>query len=74
MIPAVLENDIFSFNDKTYVQTEGTAIGSRLGMRYACTYMGEWEAELFKRTKYQSLHYWRFVDDVWGLWTHDRKT
>jgi hypothetical protein len=28
------------------------------------------EAELFKRTKYQSLHYWRFVDDVWGLWTH----
>jgi hypothetical protein len=46
-------NNIFSFNDKTYVQAEGTAIGSRLGMSYACTYMGEWEAELFKRTKYQ---------------------
>ena len=73
LIDTVLENNIFSFNDNTYVQTEGTAIGSRLGMSYACTYMGEWEAELFKRTKYQSLHYWRFVDDVWGLWTHGQE-
>jgi hypothetical protein len=35
--------------------------------------MGEWEAELFKRTKYQPLHYWRSVDDVWGLWTHGQE-
>ena len=40
LIDTVLENNIFSFNDKTYVQTEGTAIGSRLSMSYACTYMG----------------------------------
>ena len=44
LIVTVLENNICSCNDKTYVQTEGTAIGSRLGMSYACTYMGEWEA------------------------------
>ena len=24
-------------------------------MSYACTYMGEWEAELFKRAKYQTI-------------------
>jgi hypothetical protein len=30
LIDTVLENNIFSFNDKTYVQAEGTAIGSRL--------------------------------------------
>ena len=35
--------------------------------------MGEWVAELFKRTKYQPLHYWRFVDDVWRLWTHGQE-
>jgi hypothetical protein len=44
LIDTVLENNIFSCNDQTYVQTEDTAIGSRLGMSYACTYMGEWEA------------------------------
>ncbi|KAH3717013.1 hypothetical protein DPMN_059752 [Dreissena polymorpha] len=26
--------------------------------------MGAWENELFRRS------YFRFVDDVWGLWTH----
>ena len=69
LIDTVLGNNMFSFNEKTFVQTEGTDIGSRLGMSYACTYMGEWKVELLKRTKYQPLHYWRFVDDVWGLWT-----
>jgi hypothetical protein len=44
LIDTVPENNIFAFNDKTYVQTEGTAIGSRLGMSYACTHMGEWKA------------------------------
>ena len=32
LIDTVLENNIFSFNVKSYVQAEGTAIGSRLGM------------------------------------------
>jgi hypothetical protein len=32
MIRLVLENNNFSFNGKHYLQVEGTAIGSRLGM------------------------------------------
>lgn len=31
MMDAVLENNNFSFNNKQYIQTEGTAIGSKLG-------------------------------------------
>jgi hypothetical protein len=40
MIRLVLENKNFSFNGKHYLQVEGTAIGSRLGMNYASTYLG----------------------------------
>lgn len=46
----VLENNLFSFNGKKYIQTQGTAIGSKLGRNYACTYLGTWEQELMRRT------------------------
>ena len=43
MMDTVLNSNIFTFNDKAYVQKIGTAIGSKLGMTYACTYMGKCE-------------------------------
>ena len=70
MLDLVLENNHFGFNSKNYIQTEGTAIGSHLGMNYACTYLGEWEQELFEKSDRLPTHYWRYVDDVWGLWEH----
>ena len=50
MLGLVLENNHFGFNGKNYIQTEGTAIGSYLGMNYTCTYLGEWEQELFEKS------------------------
>ena len=39
-------------------------------MNYASTYMGSWEKELLEKSAKKPLAYFRFVDDVWGLWTH----
>jgi len=64
------ENNTISSNDGHFVKTEGTAIISHLGMNYASTYIGAWEEELFMRSYRKPLMYFRFVDDVWGLWTH----
>ena len=64
----VLENNNFNFNGKYYIQNEGTAIGSHLGMNYACTYLGEWEQTLFEQSRHLPSKYWRYVDDIWGLW------
>ena len=49
MLDLVLENNHFGFNGKNYIQTEGTAIGSYLVMNYTCTYLEEWEQELFSK-------------------------
>ena len=68
MMDMVLENNNFSFNGKHYVQTEGTAIGSRLGMNYTSVYLGSWENILFENSKTKPI-FFRFVDDVWGLWS-----
>ena len=70
MLDLVLENNHFSFNGKNLIQTEGTAIGSHLGMNYACTYLGEWEKGLLKNDQFLPAEYWRYVDDVWGKWEH----
>jgi hypothetical protein len=74
VIDLVLKNNNFKFKDRHYMQTEGTAIGSRLGMNYACTYMGEWENTLLHESNQTPLAYWRFVDDIWGIWQHGEQS
>jgi hypothetical protein len=37
-----------------------------IGMNYACTYLGEWEQELFDKSDRLPTHYWRYVDDAYG--------
>ena len=39
MIQTVLDNNVFGFWDKSYIQKEGIAIGSRQGKNFACAYM-----------------------------------
>lgn len=70
MMDLVLENNNLRFDNKQSLQTDGTAIGSHLGRNYACTYLGNWEQELYSKSKYLPSHYWRYVDDIWGLWYH----
>ena len=64
MLDLVLENNNFSFNDNHYIQREGTAIGSHLGMNYACTFLGDWEKELLQKSEHLPAQYWRYVDDT----------
>ena len=46
MSELILQSNEFSFEE--YVQREGTAIGSKMGKNYACTFMGMWEEEVEK--------------------------
>jgi len=71
MAGLVLENNNFSFNGKHYVQTDGTAICSRLGKNFACCYMRKWEEQL-NSSEVQPLFYKRFIDDDVGLWPHGK--
>ena len=68
-----LENNSFSFDGKHYAQTEGTSIGSKLGMCYASTYLGAWETKLFHKAQKTQFTYYRYIDDIWGIWTHGKE-
>ena len=68
----VLDHNEFNFKGESYIQKEGTAIGSKLGKNYACAFMGEWEQEVCQRAEEEignKPRWWkRFVDDIIGIW------
>ena len=69
MIEMVLDNNVFKFQEENYIQTDGTAIGSKLGRNYACTYMGEWEKQLLRNSTQKPYTFLRYVHDIFGIWT-----
>ena len=69
LLELTLDNNVFGFNGTEYVQVEGTAIGSRLGRNYACTYLSVWEEKLLSTAKVTPWAYFRYVDDIWGIFT-----
>ena len=51
MIETVLGFNGFGLGEKNYRQTDGIAIGSRLGRNFACAYMRKWDEKLLIRTQ-----------------------
>ena len=66
MIKMVLENNVFDFGETNYSQK--SAIGSRLGKNFACTYMRKWYEALLQ-SEIKPYFYKRFIDDGFGIWT-----
>jgi hypothetical protein len=69
MIETVLDHNNFNLGDRHFVQTDGVAIGSRLGCNFACSYMRKWDEELLKFHTTPHL-YKRYIDDGFGIWLH----
>ena len=70
MVEVVLNSNGFKLGPTHYKQTEGVAIGSKLGRNFACAYMRKWDEELLKYTK-APLFYKRYIDDGFGVWDAD---
>lgn len=63
------KND-FEFNGEFYLQIKGTAMGKKFAPAYANIYMAEWEETVFHKCPKRPMCYYRFLDDIWGVWTH----
>ena len=67
MIETVLDFNGFGLGERNYRQTDGIAIGSRLGRNFACTYMRKWDEELLAY-QHKPFFYKRYIDDGFGIW------
>ena len=64
-------NDLV-FNGEFFLQVKGTAMGKKFAPAYANIFMAEWEVAALASCPKKPLHYFRFLDDIWGVWPHSR--
>ena len=67
-----LTRNDFQFNGAFYLQIKGTAMGKRFAPAYANIFMAEWEQKALNKAIKKPLHYYRYLDDIWGIWTYSR--
>ena len=72
MLCMVLKNNNFEFNGEHYLQTSGVAMGTRVAPTIANLVMDNFEKLHVYTYHKQPLVWWRFIDDVFSLWTHGR--
>lgn len=68
-----LRRNDFEFNGEFFLQIKGTAMGKKFAPAYANIFMAEWEASALSQCPKQPLHYFRYLDDIWGVWTHSEE-
>ncbi|MGL5207763.1 GIY-YIG nuclease family protein, partial [Cetobacterium sp.] len=66
------KND-FEFDSQFYLQRKGTAMGKKFAPSYANIFMADWEESALASAPLKPLHYYRFLDDIWGIWTYSEE-
>ena len=68
----LLKNNDFIFGKKTLKQLRGTAIGPKLAPPYSILFMVELEEEILREVELKLYLWWRYIDDIFFIWEHDR--
>ena len=70
LLTQVLTMNNFDLDEKHYLQTGGTAMGTRVAPCYANTFMG-WFEDRHVYTYHTLPKLWkRYIDDIFVIWTH----
>ena len=73
LVNIVLKNNVFEFNNRYYLQIQGTAMGTKMAPAYANLFMGKLEQKFIYIGK-QHIQIWkRFIDNIFIIWTGSRE-
>ena len=72
-IGLILNCNIFRFGNAHYLQKCGTAMGTKMAPSYANLFMGYVEKDLLERCEKKPLVWYRYIDDIFFIWTHGRE-
>ncbi|XP_060071249.1 uncharacterized protein LOC132551153 [Ylistrum balloti] len=73
MIALILTNNCFRFNTDYYLQKLGTAMGTKMAPNYAIIFMDYIEKKFLATQEKIPLVWWRYIDDIFFIWTHTRE-
>ena len=72
MLSLILKNS-FQFNGKDYLQTHGTAMGTKMAVAFANIFMASIEKEILRQSINKPLTWKRFIDGVFCLWDTNKE-
>ena len=70
LLRQVLHNTNFVFNGEHFLQVGGTSMGTPCAPSVANIFLDKEETKFIKAAKYKPSNYYRFIDDIWFIWTH----
>ena len=70
LIDFILKHNTFTFNDKYYLQANGTAMGTKMAPAYAIIFMESVENSFISSFPLKKTVYYRYIDDIFMIWTH----
>ena len=73
MLSLILKENSFQFNGKDYLQTHGTAMGTKMAVAFANIFMASIEKEILRQSVKKPLTWKRFIDDVFCLWEANKE-
>ena len=73
MLSLILKENSFQFNGKDYLQTHGTAMGTKMAVAFANIFMASIEKEILRQSVNKPLTWKRFIDDVFCLWDTNKE-
>ena len=72
MLSPILLESLFQFNEKDYLQTHGTAMGTKMAVAFANIFMAKIEKEILRQSSIKPIFWKRFIDDVISVWDTSR--
>ena len=73
LLNLVLKKNAFEFNGDYYLQISGTAMGTKCAPSFANLTMHKFELDFVYNYRLKPLCYYRFIDDIFFIWTHGRE-
>ena len=68
----ILQENSFQFTGKNYLQTHGTAMGTKMAVAFANIFMSKVETDILSQSAFKPLVWKRYIDDIFSLWTINR--
>ena len=73
MLRLILQENSFQFNGKNYLQTHGTAMGTKMAVAFANIFMSAVETRLISQNPTKPLVWKRYIDDIFSLWDKNKE-
>lgn len=73
MLGLILKENSFQFMENNFLQTFGTAMGTKTAVAFANIFMGKIETEIISQSITKPREWKRYIDDIFSLWDTDKQ-